>query len=70
MHILRKILTAKYLDVLLRPSKILEVTIVERPGLWMEKTALNALIGECQAVVTSSLPAPLDYGIFAESSAA
>jgi hypothetical protein len=70
MNMLWKILTTKHLDVLFRPSKILEVTIVERPGLWMEKTALDALIGECQAVATSSLPAPLDYGIFAESSTA
>jgi hypothetical protein len=67
---LLKILTAKYLDVGFKPSKALEVTIIERPGLWMEKTALDGLIGECQAVATSSLPAPLDYGIFDENPAA
>jgi hypothetical protein len=59
-----KIFTAKYLDITFHPSKTLEVRIVERPGLWMSAEALSVLLDQCQSIVTSSLSAPLDYGIF------
>lgn len=62
--------TAPYLNVRFRPSKAVEVEIVERPGLWMDAAQLESLIQACQDVASSSLSAPLDYGIFGKDPAA
>jgi hypothetical protein len=63
-------LTSSQLDLRFRLSRAVEVRIVERPGLWMTPAELDQLIAECEKVVSASLPAPLDYGLFGPDPAA
>jgi hypothetical protein len=63
-------LRADHLDLAFKAGGGYDVRVVERPGLWMDPGALDALIADCQAVAATSLPAPLDYGIFEPGSGA
>lgn len=61
---LLRAMASSHLNLRFRPSRSIEVRIVERPGLWMAPAELEQLIGDCRKVVAASLPAPLDYGLF------
>lgn len=65
-----RLLSSAALDLRFRPTRNLEVRIVERPGAWMPATQLDALVTDCAKVVAASLPAPLDYGLFGSDPAA
>jgi hypothetical protein len=59
------------MDLTFRPSRGLEVRIVERPGLWMKPKALDALIADCRTVASTCLGGEsLDYGLFGPDKAA
>jgi hypothetical protein len=68
---LGKILSSANMDLAFRPSRGLEVRIVERPGLWMAPKALDALIADCRSVAATCLGGEsLDYGLFGTDKAA
>lgn len=55
----------KYMDVTLRTGADYVVRIVERPGLWMDDSALAALSDDLRAVAARTLQAGhLAYGVF------
>jgi hypothetical protein len=55
----------RYMDLSFRSGRDLAVRIVERPGLWMEDAALDALTSDLRAVAARTLPAgSLTYGVF------
>lgn len=55
-----------YLDVALTSGRDLRVRIVERPGLWMEDAALQALSADLRRVASRTLEeGSLTYGVFA-----
>ncbi|HEY5721106.1 MAG TPA: hypothetical protein VIT45_02180 [Allosphingosinicella sp.] len=69
--ILGRILSSANMDLTFRPSRGLEVRIVERPGLWMRSRDLEALIAECRTVAATCLGGEsLDYGLFGPDKAA
>lgn len=54
-----------YLNLSLRTGAGLRVRVYERPGLWMDSAALDALRVDLHAVAAQCLPdAALDYGVF------
>ncbi len=60
-----KSLSQPYLDLSLRSGPDLRVRIVERPGLWMEQAALEALCADLRHVASKTLAAGgLTYGVF------
>ena len=66
-----RILTAEHLNMRFRPSRDVDVRIVESPGVWMRPDQLDALLDDCRTVATACLNgADLDYGIFAPDGAA
>ena len=57
-------LTQDYLDQTIRTDRAVTTRIVERPGLWMQPSELDALIGELRTVARAALPTgSLDYGV-------
>jgi hypothetical protein len=59
------------LDLTFNPSKDYVVSIVERPGTWMEPAQLEALIADCRNIVSRCLNGQqLDYGLFDPSGVA
>lgn len=55
----------KHLDLRLRSGRDLSVRIVERPGLWMDEDALEALVGDLRRVAGRVLDGgDLTYGVF------
>lgn len=55
----------KYLDVSLQSGEDLTVRIIERPGLWMDDTALFTLSQDLRVVAARTLDAGgLTYGVF------
>ncbi len=66
-----RMLTAEYLNLHFRPSKGVDVRIVEKPGAWMAPGELASLLGDCHGIATACLAgADLDYGIFLPNSPA
>ncbi len=60
-----KSLSQPYLDLSLRSGPDLRVRIVERPGLWMEQAALEALTADLRRIASKTLAAgSLTYGVF------
>lgn len=58
-------LAQDFLDLRLSTGKDLETRIVERPGLWMEAAALEAMRADLLTVAGASLDGrELDYGVF------
>jgi hypothetical protein len=53
----------RHLDLELRANRQVSIRIVERPGLWMSPQACAALLADMQAVVRTTLPEGLDYGV-------
>lgn len=59
-------LTGDWLRMRFRPDRAHSVEIVERPGLWLDRAALDELIAACRGVVAACLGGnQLDYGLFA-----
>lgn len=53
-----------HLDLTLSPAKGVTTRIVDRPGLWMSRERLNALVTDVRAVAHETLPAgDLAYGV-------
>jgi hypothetical protein len=66
-----QILTSDQLDLRFRPSRDLDVRIVERPGAWMPADELSTLIADCRTVADACLDgSDLDYGILSEEAGA
>ncbi len=66
-----RVLTAEHLNMRFRPSRGVDVRIVESPGAWMRPDQLDALLDDCRTVAAACLNgADLDYGIFAPGAAA
>jgi hypothetical protein len=73
MAILRFVtsLASNRLDLTFTPSRDYSVSIVERPGEWMQTAKLDALISDCRDIVGRCLNGQqLDYGLFDPSGVA
>lgn len=53
----------KYLDFEFPLKNEARLRIVERPGLWMGRAALDRLLADMRQVVTTVIPSGLDYGV-------
>lgn len=59
-------LRGDWLRLRFRPDRTHSVEIIERPGLWLDRSGLDELIEACRGVVASCLGGrQLDYGLFA-----
>ena len=56
-------LSRKYLDFEFSVKDEARLRIIERPGLWMSRHALDTIVGQLRQVVKTLIPAGLDYGI-------
>ena len=64
-------LRGDFLRLRFRPDRSHIVEIIERPGLWLERSALEDLVIACRGVVAACLGGrQLDYGLFAPGGAA
>ncbi|BDB27573.1 hypothetical protein CTP10_R49810 [Cupriavidus sp. P-10] len=53
----------RYLDLTLNASRSVRIRVVERPGLWMDSTRLDAMLAEMRGVVHRGIGKDLDYGV-------
>ena len=64
-------LRGDFLRLRFRPDRSHIVEIIERPGLWLERSALDDLVDACRSVVAACLGGrQLDYGLFGPGGAA
>lgn len=56
-------LSRKYLDFEFPVKNEARLRIIERPGLWMSRHALDTIVGQLHQVVRTLIPAGLDYGV-------
>src|SRR5947209_11496125 len=61
LHTLRTRL--RYIDLTMRVHRDVKVRVIERPGMWMDAAALDALLATLRSIVVDGIGKDLGYGV-------